>query len=122
MPQIQKLVEMGFPEAQVRSTLEATGWDENMALEKLLSSYNPFPATHILILHSLPAKADDQNRITRLYCCLTILFLSLLWFVVDISSHRVKILMSFLQCQANCIWNMGRKWTFRVKYYLKSST
>lgn len=38
MPQIQKLVEMGFAEAQVRSTLEATGWDENMALEKLLSS------------------------------------------------------------------------------------
>ncbi|CAN4099152.1 unnamed protein product [Withania somnifera] len=35
---IQKLVEMGFPEAQVRSTLEATAWDENMALEKLLSS------------------------------------------------------------------------------------
>lgn len=35
---IQKLVEMGFPEAQVRSTLEANGWDENMALEKLLSS------------------------------------------------------------------------------------
>lgn len=29
---------MGFPEAQVRSTLEANGWDENMALEKLLSS------------------------------------------------------------------------------------
>ncbi|KAK4375773.1 hypothetical protein RND71_006450 [Anisodus tanguticus] len=35
---IQKLVEMGFPEAHVRSTLEATGWDENLALEKLLSS------------------------------------------------------------------------------------
>ncbi|KAK4370745.1 hypothetical protein RND71_010220 [Anisodus tanguticus] len=35
---IQKLVEMGFPEAQVRSTLEATCWDENLALEKLLSS------------------------------------------------------------------------------------
>lgn len=36
--QVQKLVEMGFPESQVRSTLETVGGDENMALEKLLSS------------------------------------------------------------------------------------
>lgn len=36
--QVQKLVEMGFPESQVRSTLEIVGGDENMALEKLLSS------------------------------------------------------------------------------------
>lgn len=35
--QVQKLVEMGFPEAQVRSSLEAVGWDENLALEKLCS-------------------------------------------------------------------------------------
>ncbi|KAH9770141.1 ubiquitin-conjugating enzyme E2 27 [Citrus sinensis] len=35
---VQKLVEMGFPESQVRSTLEIVGGDENMALEKLLSS------------------------------------------------------------------------------------
>ncbi|KAK2984688.1 hypothetical protein RJ640_014025 [Escallonia rubra] len=34
---VQKLVEMGFPEALVRSTLEVVGGDENMALEKLCS-------------------------------------------------------------------------------------
>lgn len=34
---VQKLVEMGFPEALVRSALEAVGGDENMALEKLCS-------------------------------------------------------------------------------------
>ncbi|KAA8540642.1 hypothetical protein F0562_024439 [Nyssa sinensis] len=34
---VQKLVEMGFPEASVRSALEASGGDENMALEKLCS-------------------------------------------------------------------------------------
>ncbi|XP_014490480.1 ubiquitin-conjugating enzyme E2 27 [Vigna radiata var. radiata] len=33
---VQKLVEMGFPEAQVRNILEAVGGDENLALEKLL--------------------------------------------------------------------------------------
>ncbi|KAL2347088.1 hypothetical protein Fmac_001088 [Flemingia macrophylla] len=33
---VQKLVEMGFPEAQVRSVLEAVGGDENLALERLL--------------------------------------------------------------------------------------
>ncbi|RVX18048.1 hypothetical protein VitviT2T_025615 [Vitis vinifera] len=32
---VQKLVEMGFPEASVRSTLAAFGGDENLALEKL---------------------------------------------------------------------------------------
>ncbi|KAK9277893.1 hypothetical protein L1049_027450 [Liquidambar formosana] len=32
---VQKLVEMGFPEALVRSTLEVVGGDENLALEKL---------------------------------------------------------------------------------------
>lgn len=37
MVQVQKLMEMGFPEAQVRSSLEAVGWDENLALEKLCS-------------------------------------------------------------------------------------
>lgn len=35
---VQKLVEMGFPEALVRSTLEIVGGDENLALEKLCSS------------------------------------------------------------------------------------
>lgn len=35
---VQKLVEMGFPEAQVRSALESVGGDENLALEKLCSS------------------------------------------------------------------------------------
>ncbi|KAI3455086.1 hypothetical protein Pfo_011749 [Paulownia fortunei] len=35
---VQKLVEMGFPEALVRSTLENVGGDENLALEKLCSS------------------------------------------------------------------------------------
>ncbi|KAM7471554.1 hypothetical protein LguiA_009737 [Lonicera macranthoides] len=34
---VQKLVEMGFPEPLVRSTLEVVGGDENMALEKLCS-------------------------------------------------------------------------------------
>ncbi|KAF4361529.1 ubiquitin-conjugating enzyme E2 27 [Cannabis sativa] len=34
---VQKLVEMGFPEASVRSTLESVGGDENLALEKLCS-------------------------------------------------------------------------------------
>ncbi|KAK2662278.1 hypothetical protein Ddye_000852 [Dipteronia dyeriana] len=34
---VQKLVEMGFPEALVRSSLEAVGGDENLALEKLCS-------------------------------------------------------------------------------------
>ncbi|KAJ7957201.1 putative Ubiquitin-conjugating enzyme E2 [Quillaja saponaria] len=34
---VQKLVEMGFPEDQVKSTLEAVGGDENLALEKLCS-------------------------------------------------------------------------------------
>ncbi|CAJ2641279.1 unnamed protein product [Trifolium pratense] len=33
---VQKLVEMGFPESQVRSILEAVGGDENLALERLL--------------------------------------------------------------------------------------
>lgn len=35
---VQKLVEMGFPEDEVRSTLEAVGGDENMALERLCSA------------------------------------------------------------------------------------
>ncbi|KAL0429635.1 UNVERIFIED_CONTAM: Ubiquitin-conjugating enzyme E2 27 [Sesamum radiatum] len=35
---VQKLVEMGFPEALVRSTLESVGGDENLALEKLCSA------------------------------------------------------------------------------------
>ncbi|KAG6423796.1 hypothetical protein SASPL_114199 [Salvia splendens] len=35
---VQKLVEMGFGEALVRSALESVGGDENMALEKLCSS------------------------------------------------------------------------------------
>ncbi|KAL1562902.1 Ubiquitin-conjugating enzyme E2 27 [Salvia divinorum] len=35
---VQKLVEMGFAEALVRSALESVGGDENMALEKLCSS------------------------------------------------------------------------------------
>ncbi|XP_043707351.1 ubiquitin-conjugating enzyme E2 27-like isoform X3 [Telopea speciosissima] len=35
--QVQKLVEMGFPEGLVRATLEVVGGDENMALEKLCS-------------------------------------------------------------------------------------
>ncbi|KAK9066356.1 hypothetical protein SSX86_013691 [Deinandra increscens subsp. villosa] len=34
---VQKLVEMGFPESLVRSTLEVVGGDENLALEKLCS-------------------------------------------------------------------------------------
>ncbi|GFP85748.1 ubiquitin-conjugating enzyme e2 27 [Phtheirospermum japonicum] len=34
---VQKLLEMGFPEALVRSTLEIVGGDENLALEKLCS-------------------------------------------------------------------------------------
>jgi ubiquitin-conjugating enzyme (huntingtin interacting protein 2) len=34
-PQVQKLVEMGFPEDLVRSTLKSVDGDENMALEKL---------------------------------------------------------------------------------------
>uniref|UniRef100_A0A2N9FMZ6 Uncharacterized protein n=1 Tax=Fagus sylvatica TaxID=28930 RepID=A0A2N9FMZ6_FAGSY len=34
---VQKLLEMGFAEAHVRSALEAVGGDENLALEKLLS-------------------------------------------------------------------------------------
>ncbi|BAT79284.1 hypothetical protein LR48_Vigan04g145300 [Vigna angularis] len=33
---VQKFVEMGFPEAQVRNILEAVGGDENLALERLL--------------------------------------------------------------------------------------
>ncbi|ERN06235.1 hypothetical protein AMTRI_Chr06g170390 [Amborella trichopoda] len=32
---VQKLVEMGFPESQVRTALETCGGDENLALEKL---------------------------------------------------------------------------------------
>ena len=35
--QVQRLVEMGFAEAHVRSALEAVGGDENLALEKLCS-------------------------------------------------------------------------------------
>ncbi|XWS60216.1 hypothetical protein CRYUN_Cryun07bG0016500 [Craigia yunnanensis] len=35
---VQRLVEMGFADGLVRSTLEAVGGDENLALEKLLSS------------------------------------------------------------------------------------
>lgn len=35
---VQKLVEMGFPEALVRTTLEIVDGDENLALEKLCSS------------------------------------------------------------------------------------
>lgn len=35
--QVQKLVEMGFPEDQVRSALKSVDGDENMALEKLCS-------------------------------------------------------------------------------------
>lgn len=36
-PQVLKLVEMGFPDALVRSTLASVDGDENMALEKLCS-------------------------------------------------------------------------------------
>lgn len=36
--QVQKLVEMGFPEDLVRSTLESVNGDENQALEMLCSS------------------------------------------------------------------------------------
>lgn len=35
---IRKLTEMGFAESQVRSALEATAGDENLALEKLLGA------------------------------------------------------------------------------------
>ncbi|XWS37072.1 hypothetical protein CRYUN_Cryun19dG0011500 [Craigia yunnanensis] len=35
---VQRLVEMGFADGLVRSTLEAVGGDENLALETLLSS------------------------------------------------------------------------------------
>jgi ubiquitin-conjugating enzyme (huntingtin interacting protein 2) len=35
--QVQKLVEMGFPEDLVRSTLKSVDGDESMALEKLCS-------------------------------------------------------------------------------------
>nr|XP_043606556.1 ubiquitin-conjugating enzyme E2 27-like isoform X2 [Erigeron canadensis] len=35
---VQKLVEMGFPEALVKKTLDAVGGDENMALERLCSN------------------------------------------------------------------------------------
>ncbi|KAF3786988.1 Ubiquitin-conjugating enzyme E2 27 [Nymphaea thermarum] len=35
---VQKLMEMGFTETQVRAALESTGGDENMALEKLCTS------------------------------------------------------------------------------------
>ncbi|KAL0415611.1 UNVERIFIED_CONTAM: Ubiquitin-conjugating enzyme E2 27 [Sesamum latifolium] len=35
---VQKLVEMGFPEDLVRTTLENVGGDENLALEKLCST------------------------------------------------------------------------------------
>ncbi|KAL2935592.1 Ubiquitin-conjugating enzyme E2 27 [Bienertia sinuspersici] len=35
---VQRLVEMGFPEALVKSALEVVGGDENLALEKLCSS------------------------------------------------------------------------------------
>lgn len=34
---VQRLVEMGFPEAQVRTILELVGGDENLALESLCS-------------------------------------------------------------------------------------
>ncbi|CAN0904219.1 Ubiquitin-conjugating enzyme E2 27 [Linum grandiflorum] len=34
---VQKLVEMGFPETVVRSTLDSVGGDENLALERLCS-------------------------------------------------------------------------------------
>jgi len=37
LSQVQKLVEMGFPEALARSALESVGGDENLALEKLCS-------------------------------------------------------------------------------------
>ena len=35
--QVQKLVEMGFPDDMVRSALKSVNGDENMALEKLCS-------------------------------------------------------------------------------------
>lgn len=35
---VKSLIEMGFPEELVRSTLEAVGGDENLALEKLCSA------------------------------------------------------------------------------------
>jgi ubiquitin-conjugating enzyme (huntingtin interacting protein 2) len=37
LAQVQKLVEMGFPEALARSALESVGGDENSAFEKLCS-------------------------------------------------------------------------------------
>ncbi|KAL1192787.1 Ubiquitin-conjugating enzyme E2 27 [Cardamine amara subsp. amara] len=37
LSQVRKLVEMGFGEAQVRSAIESSGGDENVALEKLCS-------------------------------------------------------------------------------------
>lgn len=39
--QVQKLVEMGFPEDMVRSVLKSVNGDENMALEKLCSGWGP---------------------------------------------------------------------------------
>lgn len=35
--QVKRLVEMGFGDAQVRSAIESSGGDENVALEKLCS-------------------------------------------------------------------------------------
>lgn len=35
--QVKRLVEMGFGDAQVRSAIESSGGDENLALEKLCS-------------------------------------------------------------------------------------
>jgi len=37
-PQVKRLVEMGFGDAQVRSAIESSGGDENLALEKLCSA------------------------------------------------------------------------------------
>lgn len=39
--QVKRLVEMGFGDAQVRSAIESSGGDENVALEKLCSGQNP---------------------------------------------------------------------------------
>lgn len=70
--QVQKLVEMGFPESQVRSTLEIVGGDENMALEKLLSSQSLLQKPNLETAESYTEErvfwtAGDSLR--HFFCC-----------------------------------------------------
>lgn len=57
---------MGFGDAQVRSAIESSGGDENVALEKLCSGQNPSNQA------SFGARYDI-NLVYNFMCCVSVL-------------------------------------------------